>query len=74
MPWQVRLCRVSDDDSSQYEIGDKVYIPKSKDHWFPTRFKNKNFGPFTVNQIHPGGMQLRDKKGVIFEAQATWAL
>ena len=74
VPWHVRLCRISDDSSSQYEIGDKVYVAKSKDHWFPTRFKDKNLGPFTVNQINPGGMQLRDKKGVIFEAQATWAL
>ena len=74
LPWYVRLCRISDDDPREYEVGDMVYVSKSKDHWFPNKFNKKKMGPFTVNKIHSGGIQLKDKNGVLFEAQATWAL
>jgi hypothetical protein len=74
LPWYVCLCRISDDEPRQYEVGDTVYVSKSKDHWFPNKFRDKKMGPFTVNRIHSEGLQLMDRKGVLFEARATWAL
>ena len=74
LPWYVRLCRISDDEPNEYEEGDKVYVSKSKSHWFPSKFKSKKMGPFTVHKTHSGGLTLMDKNGVLFEAQATWAL